>query len=202
MSEDAITAEDRHARVAEAAYALLAERGYAATSMLLIARRSGTSNQTLYRRYGNKQGLFRRLVEDNAAAARAMLEQTLSGTSDPMATLQDLAPVLLAMVTGDRAVILNRAAAGDVHDTGTLGQALEQAGRGTVIPLIAQVMNQAQERGQLRRRLLPAQLADLYVRLLIGDWQIQRVIGSRPAPDAQACADRAEETMIALRRLA
>ena len=104
----------RHRQIADAAYALLQSVGYRATSMLAIARQAGASNETLYRWYGNKQGLFRTLVEDNAAEVRDLLQARLEEDAPPLAALSEMAPLLLKLVTAPRAVALNRAAAAEV----------------------------------------------------------------------------------------
>ncbi|MEQ8740678.1 MAG: helix-turn-helix domain-containing protein, partial [Hoeflea sp.] len=55
----------RQAQIEQAAYEVLEEKGYAATSMLAIAKRARASNETLYNWYGDKTGLFRALVVRN-----------------------------------------------------------------------------------------------------------------------------------------
>ena len=52
----------RQAQIEEVAYRLLQIRGYAATSMLAVAREASASNETLYRWYGDKNGLFTSMV--------------------------------------------------------------------------------------------------------------------------------------------
>lgn len=169
---------ERRARIEQAAYEVLREAGYNSASLLAIAKRASVSNETLYKWYGNKQGLFRTLVESNAREARQMLEAALAaGEGDLLETLAAFGPVLLALVTGDRAISLNRAAAGDVSDTGTLGRSIAEAGRETIRPLLCELLTRACEAG-LVSCADPAQAADTYFHLLIGDLQIRRVIGA------------------------
>ena len=52
----------RHEAITKAAYAQLAKNGYDGTSMLSIAKAAKASNETLYRWYGDKQGLFAAMV--------------------------------------------------------------------------------------------------------------------------------------------
>jgi AcrR family transcriptional regulator len=68
---------DRDARAREievAAYILLEEQAFARVGMQAIARAARASNQTLYRWYGDKIGLFRALIVRNAAQVREVLE--------------------------------------------------------------------------------------------------------------------------------
>lgn len=56
--------EARRAAILDAAAELFSERGYGATSLSDVVKRSGGSLATLYDLFGNKQGLFRALIED------------------------------------------------------------------------------------------------------------------------------------------
>lgn len=192
------TRADRQREIERAAYAVLEARGYGGTSMLAIARKARASNETLYNWYGDKRGLFRALVARNAAEVKALLEAGIAEHHDPLRTLGLLGPKLLELLTGPRAVALNRAAAAD--PTNELGAAISQAGRETVAPLIGQVLDAARARGQLAFEKT-ADAADLYISLLVGDLQIRRVIGRAPQPSAEVRERRAHlalERFIAL----
>ena len=190
----------RHRQIADTAYELLSRDGYRATSMLAIARQAGASNETLYRWYGNKQGLFRTLVEDNAAEVRDRLQACADSGADPLATLREIAPLLLQLVTGERAVALNRAAAADVNDTATLGRTIAQSGRETVVPLIGRQIEGLRQANVLAGATAP-EMAEIFVGLLIGDLQIRRVIGVIDPPDSAECERRAGRAISLLLRL-
>ena len=165
----------RHDAITQAAYALLAEKGYDGTSMLSIAKAAKASNETLYRWYGDKRGLFEAMVRDNAAEVKTMLEAEMSSGGRPIDALRTIAPVLLSMLLGERAILLNRAAASD--PSGELGAAIAMGGRDAVQPLIAAVIE------GIETEVTPQGMskADLFLGLLIGDAQIRRVLGVMPA---------------------
>lgn len=188
---------ERSQQIEEAAYAVLAEKGFAGASMLSIAKTAKCSNETMYRWYGDKVGLFRALVARNADQAAAVLRDAAAEDRDPMAVLEDFGPVLLDVLLGEKAVALNRAAAAD--GSGVLGQTLAEAGRDTVQPLIIAVMERAI--GQRAIAGPAAAACDLYLSLLIGDWQIRRVVARVPAPSAEMCAGRAKRAVQGLRAL-
>ncbi|MCK5750831.1 TetR/AcrR family transcriptional regulator [Oricola sp.] len=190
----------RLAAIKEAAFEILAEKGYKAASMLEIARRAKASNETLYKWFGNKQALFKALVEDNAREARELLERALSDGGDPIDALSRLGPVLLEIVTGEKAVALNRAAAGDVFETATLGGTIADYGRETILPLLTAVFERAGKDGLLTIDD-PREAAETYINLLIGDLQIRRVIGvSSPTVRKEAEA-RTARAVTHLRRI-
>lgn len=166
----------RRRAIQQAAYELLAEKGYAATSMLAVAKRAGASNETLYKWYGNKQALFRSLVEANAHEVAELLRDGLSAKRNPWATLKSVGPVLLRLLTSDRAIALNRAAVMDADETGMLGRTLADAGRNSVVPLIARVFEEGRAGGQMTFDSIE-DATETYVGLLVGDVQIRRAIG-------------------------
>ncbi|MEM9139337.1 MAG: TetR/AcrR family transcriptional regulator [Pseudomonadota bacterium] len=196
MRQDAKAA--RQQQIEEAAYAVLEEKGFAGASMLAIARKARASNETLYNWYGDKTGLFKALVARNAAEVRGLLEARIAAGGDAVETLGAFGPPLLAMLTGDRAVALNRAAAADA--SGTLGQAIAEEGRERVAPLILQVLDQARAQGHIGFSD-PAEALDLYLGLLIGDLQIRRVIGRLNTLTGPECQARSDRALQALRRV-
>ncbi|SLN74887.1 TetR/AcrR family transcriptional regulator [Roseisalinus antarcticus] len=168
--------QTRHDAISRAAYDLLAEHGYAGASMMRIATAAKASNETLYRWYGSKAGLFRTMVEDNAAQTRSMLLRALEDQTDPNETLERVASVFLGMLLGDRAILMNRAAAAD--QTGELGAAISAGGRAQVMPLLIRLMDRICNASDIP----PDEAASLFVSLLVGDRQVKRIIHTSPAP--------------------
>lgn len=183
---------ERQQQIEAAAYALLEARGYGGTSMQGIAKHARASNETLYNWYGDKQGLFQALVTRNAAEVKGHLEAELQTDHDALSILATLGPKLLDLLTGDRAVALNRAAAAD--GSGELGATLSRAGREAVFPLLEEVLLRARAEGQLTFDET-GEAVGLYLDLLIGDLQIRRVIGRQPRPSHSARAARSERAV-------
>jgi len=188
----------RQQQIEDAAYEVLEAKGYGGTSMLGIAKQARASNETLYNWYGDKQGLFQALVTRNAAEVKGHLEAELKTDNDAQSILATLGPKLLDLLTGDRAVALNRAAAAD--SSGELGVTLSKAGRESVFPLLERVFLRARTEGQLSFEETGEAVA-LYLDLLIGDLQIRRVIGRQPRPSKAVRAERAARALRHLRQL-
>lgn len=187
---------DCRIQIETAAYGLLSLKGYKATSMLEVAKRAKASNETLYKWYGNKQGLFLSMVERSVAASRELLVSSLEGDQDLAAILDTFGPQLLQMLTSQRTIVLNRAAAGDVHDTGMLGRTITEGGRDAILPILAQVFDLSEPKG-----MTGYEAAELYLDILISDLQIRRVIGVLPMlseTDVKARSDRARDIVLKL----
>ncbi|WP_439124055.1 TetR/AcrR family transcriptional regulator [Marivita sp.] len=188
----------RKAQIEAAAYDLLAEKGFQNMSMLAVAKAAKASNETLYRWYGDKVGLFQALIETNADRVADRLTDRLTDATDPKSALTDLGPNLLAMLLSDRAVALNQAAASDA--TGTLGKVLAEQGRGKVFPLIVDLFKRLTDNKVLTGH--PVDLATLYVDLLVGDLQIRRATGALGPLTDSVMTDRAQKAEARLMTLA
>jgi AcrR family transcriptional regulator len=191
---DEETRRQREEAIFEAAYGLLAEHGYGGTSMLRVAKAAKASNETLYRWYGDKDGLFTAMVRENAARTRQVLVEALEADADAWTTLANVAPVFLHMILGDRAILLNRAAAADA--SGALGAALSAGGRGEVMPLMVQLMERICAKGDDAKTA-----TEWFLGLLVGDLQIRRMIGQLGAPTEPEIALRCDGALQALRTL-
>jgi len=186
--------DNKHRRMREieaAAYELLAEKGYKATSMLAIARRASASNETLYKWYGTKQALFASLVQQNAADAKTLLEDRPGSNTSAVEMLREFGAILLKVVTGEQAITLNRAAAGDVYETGLLGQTIFNHGKGAITPLLHELVNSAQVEGDLEFNA-EDEPVETYISLLIGDLQIARAIGVLNEPSDKEIQTRSD----------
>jgi len=190
---------ERHKQIRAAAYELLHEKGYKATSMLAIAKRAKASNETLYAWYGNKQNLFTLLIQENASEVADAIENALRSEANIQTVLNKIGPLLLQLVVSDKAIALSRAAATDVAETGMLGKSLAQMGRNTIGPLIHKIFTQARAKGSLKFRAND-NVTEVYLGLLIGDMQIRRATGaiSRPSK-AEIEAKAAQATKLFLR---
>lgn len=188
--------EARARQIEAAAYDLLDAKGFSGLSMQAIARSAHASNETLYRWYGDKIGLFEALIRGNSAIVEAAIDA--ADLNRPLDNLAAIGPVLLTMLLGERAVALNRAAAAD--DSGTLGRALAREGRNTIAPRIVAIMEQATRTGAVSGGT-PQEMAETYFALLIGDLQVRRVTGALPAPHEDYIRKRAHLALDHLRRI-
>ncbi|SNY90954.1 transcriptional regulator, TetR family [Cohaesibacter sp. ES.047] len=170
--------EERQKQIETAALDLLREKGYRSTSMLQIAKKAKASNQTLYAWYGNKQTLFKSIIERNGALVRRHLQDALSASSNPLSALETLGPLLLGYACGEQAIIISRAAVTDASETGLLGEAVEEVARDTVVPLIKSLMERLEKSGDFTFGSDAQDAAETYVALLFGELQIRLARGN------------------------
>ena len=187
--------QKRHEKICKAAYRMLAQHGYGGTSMLRIATAAKASNETLYRWYGDKDGLFKTMVQDNAREAKQLLVEALDCDDDPRTTLESVAPIFLRMILGERAILLNRAAAAD--PSGALGATISAGGRAEIVPLFFQLMKRLCAGSCCE----PAIAIDWFLGLLVGDLQVKRIIHQREALTDEDIESRCKMALGAFRRL-
>lgn len=81
---------NRAERILAAASEVFLEQGYGAATMSEIGRRAGGSMQTLYRLFGNKEGLFRAIMEDKGARVYGQMEDAAIFEKPPEQALYEL----------------------------------------------------------------------------------------------------------------
>ena len=93
----------------DAAKAVFIEHGYAEATLDEVIRRSGGSRATLYKQFGDKEGLFAAIIADICAEIVAPLAKSASG-QEPQAVLTGLRTRLHGRTDGaKRACALSRA---------------------------------------------------------------------------------------------
>lgn len=173
--------------------AVLLEVGYERTTTEAIARRAKASKQTLYAWFGDRQGIFRTLIERNADSVLPSLR--LDPAADPRATLIGVARRLLTLLTGPESVALNRAAMASSE----LAATLRAAGRERVGPLVTDWLAAQDRAGRFRIDDPEAAFRTLYG-LVIADRQIAALLG-RPQPSLRVLHREADAAVDAFLRL-
>ena len=131
------------------------------------------------------------MIQSNARRVADDLTKAKGDGKTGLDALSEVGRSLLSMVTSERAIALNRAAAGDV--TGELGRALAHEGRNRMLPILTQLLHDAYGGDQDVSGHL-----DCYISLLLGDLQIRRAIGTA---DPLSDAEIASRAALAIQRL-
>lgn len=187
--------EERLARIIESAQAELVERGYERMTMLGVAKRAGASKETLYARFGNREGMIVALIERNAALTISNLERALDTQADPADTLRDFAEGLLTLLLGEPSLSLNRAAMSSPE----LAAVLLAKGRRATGVVVEHYFDTLIERGVLAQGDSRAMFTLLFG-LVVRDLQIRVLLGERPPARRQRViqASDAVEKFLAL----
>lgn len=177
--------EARKSAVLDATLVELVEKGYESVTMLSVASRAGTSKESLYTWFGNRDGLFAALIERNADQSAERVQAALDGDGDPIETLTGYCIGLLNLLTSEASVALNRAA----MSSPDLAALLLAGGRRRIGPLVEQYLTTLDRTTNHSISDPPAAFMLLYG-LAVQDVQIRVLLGE-PPPDKAEIAERA-----------
>ena len=168
----------RQGEVLDAALALLVSVGDKLT-MTAVARKASCSKETLYKWFGDRDGLLIATVQWQAAKVRVpVLDRAHLDRTSLMQSLEVFARDLLTVLTSDNSVALNRVAighAGTVHSD--LGAIVLENGRREMGRRLKPVLETGRDVALLKfsdseeafRTFFGLVVRDVQVRLLLGD---------------------------------
>jgi AcrR family transcriptional regulator len=150
-------------KILTAAAELFGERGYKGTTTRALAERAGVNEVTIFRYFGNKQGVLKALGASWASNFAGMAVDELSGTGDTASTLVRLAQIETAWARQSGAVAMRLAL-----DRKTSPEVAEAMGEGgpedNFLGLVAYLSKQ-QDAGDLRADLDPRVMAEVFFAL-------------------------------------
>lgn len=189
--------EKRRDEIACVAEDVFLERGYAETTMQIIAARAGASKETLYRHFGCKEALFSEVVRRRSLRATGDEERELSGP--PEQVLLDFALNLLRFLSSADSLRLFRVIVAEAPREPDLGRIFYTHGPGRVLNQITSYLKAATQRGELR-----CSDAELAARLFLGavtaHHQCLSLIGQPAFSEAQWSAHAKEAVALFLAR--
>lgn len=151
---------------------LIAENGVEKTSMLEVAQRAGSSKETLYNWFGNKEGLIEAICLREAAEISSRLERALtSEDADFVSTLEQLGVGLLSTLLSDWSLAINRGA----MQSPKLSVTLLSSGRFAVGPMVARYLETHASRHNLALSSGEAGFQQFFG-LLMQDFQIRALL--------------------------
>jgi TetR/AcrR family transcriptional regulator, mexJK operon transcriptional repressor len=144
---------DRKRRaIIDAATAAFLDHGYRGTSMDAVAAAAGVSKQTVYQHFGDKQRLFRELVEAVVQAASDPVYDEVRKLADSghlEADLRDLARRLLTLVLQPTMLRLRRLVIAEARQFPELGRTFYDLGPGRTIAALADTFAALHRQGRL-----------------------------------------------------
>ncbi len=158
-----LTAAARRELIEAAASELFAQRGYAATSIDEIARRSGVTAPVVYDHFASKLELHRRLLERHYAELRQLWREQLAGEAPPAQRIARAIDAWFAYV--------------EAHPYAWRMLFAETTGAPEVRAVHAEVIAQS------RAALMPLLLAQPGVREMARAGDAMDMAGARDAPD-------------------
>lgn len=172
----------RRDRILDAATEVFLEQGYEAATVAEIGRRAGGSLQTLYRLFGNKEGLFRAIIESKASSVYAPLESADIVDRPPRQALYELGMRLSRLSLSREALMVHRIILAESHRNPDLRRLFFEAGPGRARDLLAAYLRRQVAAGRLR--IGDCDMAAMqFLDLVKGSFALRALLGDAPNPD-------------------
>lgn len=174
----------RQNAVLDVALSLLVQGGEKALTTAGLARAANCSKESLYKWFGDRDGLIAAMISHQASKVRTHERPGERLTGEALrARLEHFALDLLEVLAGDVSLALNRLAIGQIarenpaHEGGKLGRMLLERGRRQIDRRATALLEAGQRDGLLRftdgeeayRSLYGLIVSDLHVRMLLGE---------------------------------
>lgn len=170
----------RQREVLEAALGLLVEGGERAITTAGLARAANCSKESLYKWFGDRDGLLAAMIAYQASKVRIAPADAAQGSSRERlrADLEAFGVELLSVLSGRSSLALNRLAIGQASRDGSkLGDLLVAHGRAAVAARARALLEVGRRAGHLRfdatttafETLYGLVVRDMHVRLLLGE---------------------------------
>lgn len=197
LSQPEATRVPRQEEILAAAADLFFERGYAATSIDAIIDRAGGSKRNIYKAFGNKEGLFIALMVETARDVLSSLEVDHSQTRGVRDALMSYGSHVLAIYTAPALIGIYRTVIAEAGRFPDLARRFFEGGPARATAGLAQILDAAKDRGELRRDLPDSMiLAEQFVAMMRNNVHLKVVLGLRPPPTTaeinryvEACVD-------------
>ncbi len=137
--------DERSRAQLDAAAALFVEKGFEATSLDDVISRAGGSRTTLYRRFGDKDGLFRAMMEEHCNRIQADMAIVLDSCADPShedceRRLTRVGMHIMVTLLDPKTVAILHALASEAKRVPDIAQAFLDAGPGKSISKVSEYL--------------------------------------------------------------
>ena len=196
------------ARILNAAFMVLQERGYAATSTREIAARAKVSKRELYAQFGSKEGILGALIAARAAKMRQPLEHPdVHDRASLVATLRAFGAGFLGQLCDPAVVSIFRLAIPKAYVLLTSGaerspemsRALDSKARAPVRAAVEALMRQARAAGLVAGE--PSAMMARFLALLTGEVHVPLLLGLVATPEPSELVRSAKAATDAILRL-
>jgi AcrR family transcriptional regulator len=192
----------RQNAVLEEALRLLVSGGEKALTTAGVARAANCSKESLYKWFGDRDGLMEAMIAYQASKVRTGEVSASALTRETLERLLDeFAVALLEVLAGDVSLALNRLAIGQASRDGSqLGEMLLERGRRQIGRRATSLLIAAK-----RARLIEfddaGEAYETLYGLIVKDWHVRMLLGEDMAERAKSFGPRAKKAVNAFLRL-
>ncbi|ASY69445.1 TetR/AcrR family transcriptional regulator [Sinorhizobium fredii] len=187
---------ERQGAVLEQALRLLVDGGEKALTTAGVARAASCSKESLYKWFGDRDGLLSAMIAFQASKVRTLgVSAEALDEASLRAHLVAFAKDLLDVLAGDVSLALNRLAIGQASREGSkLGRLLEERGRRQIGRRAGALLEAGRKAGLLAFGDAEEAYGALYG-LVVSDWHLRMLLGDDPSGLKKNFGRRAERAV-------
>jgi TetR/AcrR family transcriptional repressor of mexJK operon len=184
MGTETQVREPKEQQILAAAKELFLERGYATTSMDMVAQRARASKTTLYTRFPSKEALFAATITAECEA-RGMVFRPSDFDHLPIGeALHQIGRRFVDLICSPEAVCLHQVVTGEAARFPEVAEAFKKVGPDRIIAAVAEYFAHAKASGRLDIDD-PVFAAEYFLTSLKGMQHGDLVLGVRPSPSLE-----------------
>lgn len=183
FAEKRLKPDDRRKAILKAAADVFLEKGYYAASIDEIIERAGGSKRSIYSEFGNKEGLFIAIVNENSQQIMGIISRAIVEGKDLRTTLFETARYSLEILTSPLVIGLYRAMIGDAWRFPQLAKTYYESGPGFATSGLVKLLEAAKQRGEVDVEDCAA-VADHFYGMIRDNLFHRVVLGLRKSPKA------------------
>ncbi len=187
--------EDRRAEIMEAAKELFYGRGFETTTTYDIAHRARVSKRTLYEHFASKREILSALISETSVRMSEPVEmEQPTDRKQFLDALRRFGKTFLDELCDPEKIAMYRLAVLSSGKPGPVAQELLTSGRRRVADIVGRLFGTAAQLGLLDPKSIPI-LVPIYFYVLIGQLQIDLMLGLEKRPTAQVLRARVDEAV-------
>lgn len=192
--------EDRRAEIMEAAKQLFYGRGFETTTTYDIAHRARVSKRTLYEHFESKREILSALISETSVRMSEPVEMDQpTDRKQFIEALRRFGRSFLDELCDPEKIAMYRLAVMSSGKPGPVAQELLASGRKRVSDVVGRLFGSAAQLGLLDPKAIPA-LVPIYFYVLIGQLQIDLMLGLEKRPSPQVLRARVDEALLVVEK--
>lgn len=182
--------EARRCAILEAATDLFLEKGYERTTLDDILERSKGSRSTVYKLFGNKEGLLKAIIEETTGEIWAIVSDWHAKNPPPTEqSLFELGCLLFTAIMAPRAIALHRILVSEGPYIPEVSAYFLKVGPDRNKTRLVEWFSEGQKSGHFMDHA-PEDLAQIFMGLVISDLHLRRTFCQAPMPEEDAVRRR------------
>lgn len=168
---------ERRQEILAATFKVLRREGAIGASTAKIAAAANCSKETIYNWFGDREGLFCALVEEQSRVMFGVLDKSINSQTNAHKKLEKFGGALLDMLTGEASILVGRAVVGEIGAGRSRAQMALVARNEQIKKMATVLFENARLEDAIRFQDID-EIWHVFLGLLMGERQMQLQLGA------------------------